>query len=162
MSITITDLSISAVQAPRIDLQVTLPQSTLSVTRIGAGRRSEPVAIQAGLDVMLYCPSSATNTRWFKRRSTTLQPVLPSTNHISLTTTDIQGVSTVVLSIQGLRDEDYGEYVCVATNEAGRDEASVTINSNTGVYIDPSVIFTPGSSKQVNVIKLFVFFRYTS
>ena len=106
---------------------MTLPQSTLNVTRIGAGRRSEAVAIQAGLDVMLYCPSTATNTRWFKSRSTTLQPVLPSTNHISLTTTDIQGVSTVVLSIQGLREEDYGEYVCVSTNEAGRDEASVTL-----------------------------------
>ena len=115
-----------------------LPQSTANITRLGAGRTARAVAIQSGWRVMLYCPSSGdetTSTRWFKRGSSTLQPVLPSTNHINLTTTKIQGVSTVILSIQGLREEDYGEYVCVAVNQAGRDKATIILTGKISMFL---------------------------
>lgn len=118
----------------RIDRRVRLPQSTVNITRVGAGRRHEPVRAIAGEHVELFCPSSGAEqprTRWFKRGDGgSLNPVNPIPKCISTSMRTIQGITTAVLSFRGLRRNDFGEYICIAHNRAGRDEARVLLRGN--------------------------------
>ena len=138
-----TNRPIQCADPAKIVRHVRVPESTSSVTHVGAGQRREAVYLLAGGHAVLYCPSSGAEpprTRWFKRGDNdTLTPV-SNTNRIVLNTTTIQEVTTLVLSLPKLRKNDFGEYVCIAHNRAGRDEARVTLRGIVMIFLHGIVI----------------------
>lgn len=108
-----------------------LPSPMRDATQVYVGGGRKVVNLRAGESIQLFCPYSGIEEPraiWLKKEEygESLEHVQLS-SHIRQQNLTLGGVSTSVLSITRLRGDDFGQYICVVHNRAGRDKDSVII-----------------------------------